>query len=353
MPNDLLPPDSSSRLYAQRPVRSDFVRRGPSYAMRRFITLAVLAGVIGGGFIWKWGWHSTTTPGQIPTIKAEGSYKQRPEEPGGLDIPHRDVQVYQELDKNNASPAAVEHLLPPPEIPQIATPMPVSPVAETLTPVSKAAHVVAPTIESLPPLKTESIDDILGEKTAPATIATTVMPETLAVKTAIPDPVIGQPAESLAVLPSHPMVMRPAVAISNPSAKAASGPGVKAAAKPAPRSIDQILKEISSAPKAPANDLKDVNTATEAAAAHNTDASKDTVIQMASVADHAGAQQVLNKLQTQYASTLDGVQLRLVKAELPKGTFYRIQSPPLSNDRAHTLCSALKTLNAGCILVRP
>ena len=113
----------------ERPVRSDFARGsvGVPYAVRRIITLAVLAAVLIGGGTWMWGHFFASAPGEVPVIKADGSYKQRPEQPGGIDIPHQDVQVYHEIDGSaaatNAKPA-VEHMLPPPEQPDTAAMVP-------------------------------------------------------------------------------------------------------------------------------------------------------------------------------------------------------------------------------------
>src|SRR5580658_4513994 len=92
-------------LFAQRPVQSTFskdsadrsvrMRRGPPYAVRRLITVSVLLLIVCGGLYWAFGNRMPAVPGEIPTIKAEGSYKQRPQQPGGIEIPHQDVQVYQ------------------------------------------------------------------------------------------------------------------------------------------------------------------------------------------------------------------------------------------------------------------
>jgi hypothetical protein len=135
------------------PVRSDFARRGaaPSYALRRFVTMAVLAGILGSGGFWLWNRVASHAPGEIPTIKAEGVFKQRPEQPGGIDIPHQDVQVYREIDGSagsaNAKPV-IEHMLPPPEEPntssltasRVAVPnnSAAAPKVETLTTVAAA-----------------------------------------------------------------------------------------------------------------------------------------------------------------------------------------------------------------------
>ena len=110
-----------------------------SYAMRRVMTLVFVLLAVGGWLFWEFGEPADTNPQDIPLVKAEGSYKQRPEEPGGINIPHQDVQVYQELDAKNNDKDQVEHLLPPPETPQLSqAPSKMPPVQPT-----------APHVESL------------------------------------------------------------------------------------------------------------------------------------------------------------------------------------------------------------
>jgi len=61
----------------------------------------------------------------------------------------------------------------------------------------------------------------------------------------------------------------------------------------------------------------------------------------------------MGRLQRRYASILDEAQLRVVQADLgEKGIYYRIQSQPISDERANKICASVKKLKAGCILVR-
>ena len=53
-----------------------------------------------------------------PVIQApDGPVKVKPEEPGGMQVPNQDKQVYQALEPTRAEPT-VEQLLPPPEAPK-------------------------------------------------------------------------------------------------------------------------------------------------------------------------------------------------------------------------------------------
>lgn len=327
--NDQKPPE----LFAERPIRSDFARanssrRGPSYAVRRFITLFIICVIISGGLYWKFGKASVpSAPEEIPTIKADGSYKQRPEQPGGIDIPHQDVQVYQSLDAKGPPKDQVEHLLPPPETPQSA----IVPQAAKTTSVA-----TPPDIESLiaPPAKIE-------------TTATQTPIEVVAAPTSLepapvasPAPAVGAAAISAAPFPTVTPAKAVPIAVTPKTIATASQP---AHAEP---SLSQVIKNVTaSAPAA-------MNASTEPTAVTATNG--NTAIQLASLPDQAIAKATMAKLQTQYASTLGATQLRLVKADLgAKGVYYRIQSQPVAQARAKSLCAAIKANKAGCILVRP
>ena len=311
---DQQPPE----LFATRPVRSEFARSsGPSYAVRRFITVMVVLALVGGGLYWKFAGSSHRVPGEIPTIKSEGAYKQRPDNPGGIDIPHQDVQVYQELDNSSPAQPQVEHLLPPPEAPQ-------------------AANVIAPRPVPAPqavPQNVETVSAQLAEASVP-------VPPPAPVAKQVPDitgaPPPHQPVKTTATQNRKPSTVAP---VAPPAPVQAAAP---ASDTPRPQTLDQVIQDVTA--------QSDAQTASAAQA--STAAAKGPAIQLASIPDQAAAQGAMRNLQTKYASILGGVKLRLVKADLAKGTYYRVQSPPLPEDKAKSLCASLKAANAGCIIVR-
>ncbi len=317
-----LPPHDPP-LVCERPVRSDFARSGHareiSYARRRLITLAVLAVFVGGTVYALWG-HRPSNPADIPTIHAEGAYKQKPTDPGGIDIPHQDVQVYNELESKNTPSTQVEHLLPPPEMPKEGTVVALTPVTSSSVPV--AAPPVAPPPVAFAPAPQQTSapaapkEDIGGDQHAAKQISTTVAP-------ASPPP---------SVTASVPISV-PASASAPASAVVA--PPVKAVPPPAPATAPLSIEQVIADNQAPAP------------------AKGEAAIQLASVPDEAKAGAMLLDLQKKYASVLGGVPLHLARADLgAKGIYYRIQSQPLTQEGANHICSSLKQLNAGCILVR-
>lgn len=296
---------------SERPVRSEFSDER-SYARRRMATVAILALVLGGMIYAFWG-RNPPNPADIPTIKAEGAYKQKPADPGGIDIPHQDVRVYDELEGKNAAPAQVEHLLPPPETPKeiahaapVATPAPAVPapvVAEQppAPPIHKAVQESAPVIAPV----------------AVKNVKTTVAP--------IPAPPAPAPVSMVAATPIAATV--------SPAAPAPAA---------APTSISEVIANTKTLAPAPSP-----------VATPSAPASGSVAVQLASVSDEVKAKAMLLDLNKKYASALSGSSLHLVRADLgAKGVFYRIQSQGLTEEGANHICSSLKQMNAGCILVR-
>lgn len=302
-PNELFSPE--------RPVRSEFSREsGLSYAARRIITLCVLTALLCGGGAWLWKSKSTTIPADIPTVKAEGSYKQKPEEPGGIDIPHQDVEVYKKISGGeNGSKPQVEHLLPPPETPNI-------------TP----STVPAPTgIDMNDGLQSESLlqPTTVGE---PGHSEPKPLPETA------PAPAVVTPSPA-------PVEVAPPAAAPAPPMEAPA-----AASKPA--ETKQIEKLTPPAVKKPAV----VERAKEAPAVI---AKGNAVVQLASSTSESEAMTRSGELKSKYRLQLGGAQLRVVRADLgAKGIYYRIQSQPMSESSAQSICRAMKAVQGGCFIVR-
>lgn len=293
------------------PVRPDFPQ-GPDYARRRVITVIVLLLVLGAAAYALWGPSRPTDPADIPTIKAEGEYKQKPSDPGGIDIPHQDVRVYDQLEGKNAPAPMVEHLLPPPEMPN-EVPLP---------PVAAAQSAPA----DLTPPRTQKTDALLNAQAAKRVDTT--------VEKAQASPVVTPPV--LAETPKTPAVSASVKAVDLPKAAAPAPVKVPEASK-----IDKpaVKAETSSVEKV----IEKINAKTQTG---------NTVIQMASSSNEAQARALMEQLQKKYASQLGSVKLRVTRDDLgSKGVFYRIQSETLAKDEAGRLCSSLKKLHAGCILV--
>ena len=385
-------------LFAERPVRSDFsrARTGPSYALRRVITVMVLLGLIGGGVYLKLRVPSHATPGEIPTIKADGAYKTRPDQPGGIDIPHQDVQVYQELDNNVPQKPQVEHLLPPPEVPE-ASQIPIPPktvvglqstveslmVKEGSVTIEQKPAIGAPEVApapSAPPV--QLIASPVPPKTAPQAMPQTVA--AVAPPQAPPDPALEASAAvktesavqsssktlplgkapiattvsstgSSPSMPSASTTSTSTTSISTLSTTTPSQVGVGAAPRSTSGSTPHPENTASASPTIE-QVLKDASAEGQTASASATPKASQGgfLIQLASIPDQAGAEEAMAKLQAKYSSILGNVQLQLTKADLgAKGIFYRIQGRAVSAQQANSICASLKDMKAGCIIVRP
>jgi len=271
-----LPPE----LFAERPIRSDFAQqqRQTLGRIRRIIFIVLALVVFGGGaWIYMHFFGDSGAPAEIPTIQADGQVKQRPEHPGGIDIPHQDEQVFQQLDsKSSDKQPGIEHLLPPPEAPKESA------AKTTVTATASAVSVAKPTEPS------------------------------------------GITTETKPVAP-----LETAKPVETPKA----APKKELAAKTATKSM-----VVGSIPK----DLFTDSAVT-----------KPFLVQLGSYPDMKLAQTEMKKTQTKFSSVLSGVNLRLTKADLgAKGTYYRVQSEPLSSAQASGICAALMAKKAPCIVVK-
>jgi len=315
-------------LFAERPITSDFARArggrtGIPYAVRRLITLFIVCCVLGTGIYYALSIWNNRTPSEIPTIKSEGNYKQRPEQPGGIDIPHQDVQVYQSLDKS-APKDQVEHLLPMPETPQATKPVPM--------PKDKAVDAVT---------QTENL--MSSENSTPTKVVTTVSQD----KASAPIPAaapVAAVSKDVSAVPKPREASPPIEPVTQPTKTVKTTVAPVTAAKPSAPTIEDVINDVTH--PAPATS----KTTTSATAS----SFGQSVIQLAALPDQSAANSLMQKLQAQHENVLGAAKLRLVKADLgAKGIYYRIQSQPISDSSAKNICAQLKDKKAGCILVHP
>lgn len=280
-------------LFPERPVRSDFAKRQRLTLgrLRRVIVLLAALIVLGGG-----AWALSAIFGgedeaqtEIPTIQAEGPVKQRPEQPGGIDIPHQDEQVFQQLDKNSSErQPEVEHLLPPPEAP-------------------KESAATAPPVEPAPP--------------APVT-----------------------KEEALSAAPAQPVEGGIVTQETTP----AEPPKEVEKAEKAPKAVTSAKKETPPKPSS-----KSMVVGSIPKELFTGQPPKTYLVQLGSYPDMTLAQKEMKKTQTKFASSLGKVSLKLTKADLgSKGIYYRVQSEPLSDEQARAICAELWARKAPCIVVR-
>jgi cell division protein FtsN len=288
------------------------VQPPPRNRFRGFSLLFVLALV--GGFSWLtwYAYKAGTAPTaaeDVPLVKSDGTpLRVKPQEPGGMEIPHRDKTVYEAITRSNTTP--------------LATPL-VTP--EKIVPASEEP---APALSTSEREMAEARQKLLANITQPAATKTELL-------TATADP--ETPAKPLSEPVLEPLPHK-AEAPAQPSASVATPAMEKTPAAPTATPAAPIVAE-AVAPKAPLPKA----------------ASKTGVrMQLGAFKSAAEAEGVWAKLKRQHAELLGSQQITIEKADLgAKGTFYRLQLVNLPNDaEAQSLCKKLEARKQGCFLVK-
>lgn len=292
-------------------------RAGRSRALPIFIALFALGAF--GGIVW-YAYNQGQRSGAsdvAPIIKAdEGPTKSRPEQPGGMQVPHQDKQVFQRLLPEGQAPQQVERLLPPPPEPmQAPTPPPAPPpaAAPATPPAAPPAQATGPAITPAP---TSPVTPVApAEQTAQAPAAQPAAPT-------------GTPAQQSPAVPERAPTPQPPTALT-----------------PAPTP--------SPTPSTPP-------AATPPAAASSATASTPPVsggrfkVQLGAVRSAEAATQEWNRLKGRYKGELGNLTLSTQTVEVAgKGTYHRVQAGPLDEATATKVCDALKAQKQACLIVRP
>ncbi len=146
----------------------------------------------------------------VPVIRADiEPEKSRPEDPGGMTIPHRDRTVFERIDPLADQPR-VERLLPPPEVPQerpapTAEVPPVSPIPEAI---AEAAPDTAAAPPPAPPAR-------VAEEASPPSEPAPLLPPPPPARTPAPEAATPAPPAP-APAPAAPPATAPAQALAQP-----------------------------------------------------------------------------------------------------------------------------------------
>jgi hypothetical protein len=264
---------------------------------KRLITAGIALGAVAAFGIGIWFAYDQGVKrgasGAPPLIRADQApAKVAPENPGGMQVPNQDKQIYERLPGNTAQApgSQAERLLPPPERPSAAPTQPNVATSPSVTVPNRSAQPV--------PNQSPAAPGVPNRTDAPSAAATTP----------------GQPQS--VTPPSQP---------------------ARTAAAPTPAPAPQTQSQ-AAAPAA------------RSVAATSGGSAK---IQLASLKDQAAATSTWNQLQKKFPEILGGLQPSYERVEIAnKGTFVRLQAGPLK-DRgdAQAACSALAAKNQGCIVV--
>lgn len=137
-----------------RPITSQFGRGQPSRRKkwtRRILTIGIALGALTAFVVIVFSAYDRgrqpPSDKAAPVIRAEdGPMKIRPKQPGGMDVPNQDKQIYGRISPVERPPQ-IEHLIPPPEV-DVARPPPPPPPSPS--PQTAAVPAPPPTVVSRP-----------------------------------------------------------------------------------------------------------------------------------------------------------------------------------------------------------
>ena len=308
-------------IYEERP------RRRLS-ALARILVIAALiaAGVAVAALIW-FAYQEGVRNGAedaAPVVRASPDpIKRKPEDAGGMAIPHQDKLVFNRIAPGQAQ-QPVERLLPPPEAPVGRPALPAEPAAEPAAeaPAAPAAKVTAgeaapeaPATRDKSPVTAaggtvaQAIADAdkAASKAAAGTTPFVRAPDPVGTPVPPPAPPVSAPSEpppEVAAVPVPPVTTAPAPSVAASPAPAAAGPAWR--------------------------------------------------VQLASLTSEAAASKAWQQMQQANAALLGGLELKLQSVTLAKGTYYRVQAGPLADRAAaSSLCDSLKAQKQDCLVVAP
>lgn len=287
---------------------------GPKAAF--FIVLIALSFLI--GVVWRLYVGGDAQMGQeIPIVRADDApFKVAPDDPGGMDIPHKDSTIFSSL--NNEGEGRIENLLADADDEE---PMPRSQLFAGLN--TEEPEVLEEAVDdNVPqPLRSKIDEMASGALDSPEEIEEVV------------EEVIEETSQSIEPPAPEPEIVEPTPM---PTPALDSAPELELE----PEKVEPVTpSETVLAPK-PVVKAKPQPTG------------GDYYVQLGSVKSADGAESEWNKIVAKYPSILSGYSHRVETADLgEKGTFYRIQAGPVSKDKAVTACEEIKKINPnGCLL---
>ncbi len=292
--------------------------------------MAVVGAVaLGGGGAYLASGSSAVTGGEPPLVKASTEpTKVQPQNPGGVEIPNQNKQIYERANQNGAT-KVVNREEQPVDVQQ----------AVRMNGGGAADATGGTASGGIRPQQTASLN--LGEPKKVRTV--TIRPDGT-VAGAEPPP--AQPAAGAAPMTLPPQAhSAPApVQVASAEPRAAVGTPVAAPAtpastpKPAPAAATPAPQQVASVqPAAPA--------------AADATPTGGYAVQLGLANSEAGAQTAFASFQRKYPD-LEGMPSMIRKAEVNGNTIYRVRVGPLSREEASSLCSKLQGQGGQCFVAK-
>lgn len=300
--------------------------------------------------------------GTVALIKADNSsYKDKPQDAQGMDIPHQDAMVF---NGSSGKTAQVEKIMPAPEQPMLAAEPAPAPDA------SQSQNVPASSVTT----SSEASETKSGDSTAQAqaqAMGRTVEPAPTA-------PLPTQDAGTKAASVDAPVAV-PAPAF-DPSKGAKNV--VQAVSQTASKAVEKAKEEVKQAtqqeapsPSAETPKAQPVTPVVETTATEKKVEAKPDVeekpslamepvakqvkaqaksvggsrFQLASFNDRPSAQRAASQLSKKYNAALDGASLNVVQGSAHGRTVYRVQG---TSSSASGVCSSIQSSGGSCMVVK-
>jgi hypothetical protein len=268
-----------------------------------------------------------------------------PENPGGMDIPHRDSAVFDAI--NTAEAPSVENLLAAEEEPMPKARLFAGLNTDSLENAQSAPDQGASASETVPQTEGKS-----GVSRVPTEISE-ILPSAQAEP--VPSAALSPAKEPSAAVASGTVQKvvgsAPVIEIPEPAVETAAAQAVKPSAESATTQSKEIIK--TSAAKQDQVARKIARTEPAAGAALGSATRGSHYVQLSSVRERNSANAEWAALQRRFPGPLSGIGMRVQEANLgAKGIYYRIQAGPFDKVRALSVCSAIKQSKpGGCLVV--
>lgn len=328
----------------------EFDEHNPRFRLLAGLTIMLV--VIGG----LWAAFTLLWPednGQLAILKADNTpYKVRPEQPGGMQIPHQDKLVFNAV-SNEGKVVTVERILPPPEQPMVPS-QPQNQPGQ-----GGASTPIQPSVIQQAAAMTQ--EQVKAAQQVPA------------IKPPQPQPDIQLATEPLPValgrggdVPRQPI---PSKAVDAPAAFDISKTAQQTKKQPAPeptapvevKKIEPQQAEIKQDEEAKAEEPKEeVKKPSVEDNAKEQDSAEEEVaappagkarFQIASFFDRPSAEKALSQFKNKYADGLNGASLFIAEAKIASGkNVFRIQGAATDVNAINGICSAIKAKGGTCVL---
>ena len=327
----------------------------PRRARKRLITVAVLGlAVLGGAgfFVLRGGDQAMMAGGEPPVIRADaGPSKVPPLNPGGIDIPNQNKQIY-EGGLHDSQTRVVSGEEQPIDVRQIGR-GPGSPPSG-----ASGNGGVADVLGEPRRVRTVSIRPdgaIIGAEAAPVQRPNAPVIPQPAATPAQAQPAPSIPSAAIAMAPAAPLNImppqRPRDVTVTPSAPQVAGTPSRSLDGPSggPLQIVPDLSRSRSEPRIAGMAPASLREPTETSAAPG----GGFQVQLGVRASDGDARAEFDRLQQRHPIELSGFSPVIRQAESNGKTIYRIRIGPMSKQDADSLCARIKAANGQCFVPRP